>query len=217
MKNINPLKTNISPENWWFQDEISFSNGLFSGNVLIFWWGRSLLSVLQNAPCYQCTCAIRSFRMSTTRRATYVTDSQWKELERTSNGSPQLSNWSHVWKPMTTWLKCFHCMKQTEVIILFLDVFSKHHSAQHASMPSFPQKRQQASCHVPSPGCLTDTCRVDGKNDTDLVKQHCQTSRYGYDMTWFYQSLRHAPFEAIIVCQCTLLWPSAQARLTQVP
>ena len=31
-----PLKTNISPENWWLEDIISLSKDPFSGNILIF-------------------------------------------------------------------------------------------------------------------------------------------------------------------------------------
>ena len=30
-----PLKTSISPENWWLEDEISFRDGLFSGVMLV--------------------------------------------------------------------------------------------------------------------------------------------------------------------------------------
>ena len=70
-------------------------------------------------------------------------------------------------------LICFNCMKQTEV----------------ASLPSFPQKRQQAASLLPCAvtwlphGHLQS--RWEFSNDTDLVKQHCQTSRYGHDMMNF--------------------------------
>ena len=35
---ITPLKTDISPKNWWLEDEMFFSNGPFSGNMLILGW-----------------------------------------------------------------------------------------------------------------------------------------------------------------------------------
>ena len=66
-------------------------------------------------------------------------------------------------------------------------MFGKHHSAQHASLPSFPQ--QQAASLLPCAvtwlphGHLQS--RWEFSNDTDLVKQHCQTSRYGHDMMNF--------------------------------
>ena len=35
-KSTTPLKTNMSPENWWLEDVISNWNGPFSGDMLIF-------------------------------------------------------------------------------------------------------------------------------------------------------------------------------------
>ncbi len=32
-----PPKTNMSPENWWLEDVISFWNGPFFGAMLVFW------------------------------------------------------------------------------------------------------------------------------------------------------------------------------------
>ena len=33
---IYPSETNISPENWWLENEVSFSKGSLSGDMLIF-------------------------------------------------------------------------------------------------------------------------------------------------------------------------------------
>lgn len=73
----------------------------------------------------QCTCAIRSFRMSTTRRATYVTIQDPTDSQCGKNWKEQVMGvlncligiiYGKPWRD--TWFKCFNCMKQTEVIIL---------------------------------------------------------------------------------------------------
>ena len=72
----------------------------------------------------QCTCAIRSFRMSTTRRATYVTIQDPTNSRCGKNWKEQvmgvLESFMETYEVIhgSSVLICFNCMKQTEVIIL---------------------------------------------------------------------------------------------------
>ena len=46
---ITPLKTNMSPENWWLEDDMSFWDGPFLGDILIF-GGVTLENIKFEAP-----------------------------------------------------------------------------------------------------------------------------------------------------------------------
>ena len=85
-----PLKTHISPENWWLEDEISLLTGPFSGDMHIFWGWNPVNTGINHQP----QLVITGFQSPTRHLDQILIDGFWRSnLPMVFQAPPRMLSW----------------------------------------------------------------------------------------------------------------------------